>query len=140
MFLFCFHCAFGLPCGVPNLWGASPQWLRPLHIIWFRSLGSLALSSMCGRRLCVIPISQATFLKAETAAYSGVDSRVARTKKNDEMKKKRVSRRLGEAEHKTECDDPSICVLDDLAVEELNVGSACCLLLSRKRSRRRRMS
>ena len=95
---------------------------------------------MCGRRLCVIPIPQTTFLKAETAAYSGVDSRVARTKKNDEMKKKRVSRRLGEAEDKTECDDPSICVLDDLAVEELNVGSACCLLLSRKRSRRRRMS
>ena len=23
---FCFHCAFGLPCAVPNLWGASPPW------------------------------------------------------------------------------------------------------------------
>ena len=57
------------------------------------------------------------FLKAEAAAYSGVDSGVARTKRNDEMKKKRVSRRLGEAEDKTECDDPSICVLDDLAVD-----------------------
>ena len=95
---------------------------------------------MCGRRLCVIPFPQTKFLKAETAAYSGVDSRVARTKRNDEMKKKRVSRRLGEAEDKTECDDPSICVSDDLAVEELNVGSACCLLLSRKRPRQRRMS
>ena len=37
MFCYCFYCAFGLPCGVPNLWGVSPLWLRPLHIIWFRS-------------------------------------------------------------------------------------------------------
>ena len=73
----------------------------------------------------------------EAAAYSGVDSRVARMKRNEEIKKKRVSRGLGEAEDKTECDDPSISVLEDLAVEELNVGSACCLLLSKKRSRRR---
>ena len=76
----------------------------------------------------------------EAAAYSGVDSRVARMKKNDEMRRKQECRRLGEAEDKTEGDDPSICVLDDLAGEELNVGSACCLLLSRKRPRRRRMS
>ena len=73
----------------------------------------------------------------EAPACSGVDSRVARTKRNKEMKKKRVSRGLGEAEDKTGCDDPSICVLDGLAVEESNVGSACCLLLSRKRPRRR---
>ena len=92
---------------------------------------------MCGRRLCAIPLPQTKSLMVEAAAYSGVDSRVARTKKNEEMKKKRVSRRLGEAEDKTECDDPSICVLDDLVVEELNVGRACCLLLSRKRPRRR---
>ena len=25
---------FGFLCGVPNLWGASPLWLRPLHIIF----------------------------------------------------------------------------------------------------------
>ena len=72
------------------------------------------------------------------AAYSGVDSRVARTKRNEELKKKRVSRHLGQAEDETECDDPSICVSDNLALEELNVGSACCLLLSKKRPRRRR--
>ena len=63
----------------------------------------------------------------EVAAYNGVDSRVARTKRNEEMKRKRVSRRLGEAEDETVCEDPSICVVDDCAMEELNVGSASCL-------------
>ena len=63
----------------------------------------------------------------EAAAYSGVDSRVARTKRNDEMRRQRECRRLGEAEDETMCDNPSIYVLDHRVVEELNVGSACCL-------------
>ena len=61
------------------------------------------------------------------AAYSGVESRVARMKRNEEMKKNRVSRLLGEAEDKTKWDDPSICMLHDCAMEELNVGSVGCL-------------
>ena len=31
IFCYCFHCAFGLPCGVPNLWGASPLCCSPLR-------------------------------------------------------------------------------------------------------------
>ena len=61
-------------------------------------------------------------------------------KRNEEIKKKRVYRRLGEAEDKTEREDPCICVLDDRAVEELNVGTVCCLLLSKKRPTRKRIS
>ena len=76
----------------------------------------------------------------EAAAYSGVHSRVARAKRNEEMKRKRVPRRLGEAEDCIRCGDSSTCVLDDHAVEELNVGSAGCLPKARKRQRQRRMS
>ena len=74
------------------------------------------------------------------AAYSRVDSRVATMKRKEEIKRKRVSRRLGEAKDKTVREDPSICVLDERTMEELNVGNACCLLPARKRSRQRRMS
>ena len=82
---------------------------------------------MCGRRLCVIPLPQTKSLMGEAAAYSGVDSRIARTKRNEEMKRKRVSRRLGEVEDEIVCENPSICVLDDHAMEELNIRSASCL-------------
>ena len=36
-FNFCSHCAFMPPCGVPNLWGASPLCCSPLHNICFQS-------------------------------------------------------------------------------------------------------
>ena len=48
-------------------------------------------------------------------------------KQNDEMRRKKVFSHLGEAEDGTVCDDPSICVLNDRAVEKLNVGSAIFL-------------
>ena len=113
--------------GVPNLWGASPPRCNHSVTFGFGAWGSSACSSMCGRRLCIIPSPQTQSLMIEAAAYSGVDSRVARTKRNEEMKRKRVYRRLGEAEDETVCEDPSISMLDDCAMEELNVGSAGCL-------------
>ena len=93
--------------------------------------GSSARLSICGRRFSIIPFPQTKSLKAEAAAYTGGDNQVTRTKENDEMRRKRVCKRLNEAEDETMCDDLSICVLDDRAMEELNVGSAGCLLLSR---------
>ena len=91
----------GFRVASPTSGGRPLYGCSPLHNIWFWSLGSSALFSMCGRRLCIIPFPQTKSLTGEAAAYSGVDSRVARMKRNEEMKKKRVSRRLGEAEDET---------------------------------------
>ena len=63
----------------------------------------------------------------EAAAYNRVDSPVARTKRNEEMIRKRVCRRPGEVEDGTLCHNPSICVLDDRAMEESSNGSVGCL-------------
>ena len=92
---------------------------------------------MCGRRLHFIPFPQTESLRIEAAPYSGVDSRVARTKRNKEMRRKRVFRRLRETEDESVYDNPSIYVLDDRAVKEWGGENSGCLLMSRKRPRRR---
>ena len=46
----------------------------------------------------------------EAAAYSGVDSLVAGTKRKEVMRRKPVCKRLGEEEDETIGDDPSTCV------------------------------
>ena len=81
---------------------------------------------MCGRRLCAIPFPQTGSLRVEAAAYNGVDSRVVRTKRNEEVMKKRVCKRLSKVEDEIVCDDPSSCVLDDHLEEESSGRSGGC--------------
>ena len=130
LFLFLLPLCVGSVLGVPQPVGCSPPCIL-IHNTWFRSLGSSAHSSMCGRCLCVIPFPQTSFSMVEVATYTGFDNRVARTKRNKEMRRKRVCMRLGEAEDETMCNDPSIYMLDDCASEESSGGIASCLLRAR---------
>ena len=86
------------------------------------------------------PFSSNRVLDCRSGSLQWSQQLSARTKGNDEMKRTRECRRLGEAEIGTGYNNPSICVSDDRTVEELNVGIAGCLLLARKQPRQRRMS